>query len=167
MTTTMFDAALSMVATRLPGFDDDHRAELVHSTRELAAERSGPGRAAEVVALAGLALRMRARRTPRLVVRGAVLGAVLVLVALGSLAAGDVLALRVVWAAVVPTVLVALGWFDPRYAVAAAVLWLWRLAAAGLDAVPDVTVTFVRLVAMAAGVLFAICVTRVSLRRLA
>lgn len=163
----MFDTALSLVATRLSGFDDDHREELVSSTRELAAERGRAGRLAEVVLLGGLALRLRARRTSRLVVRGVALGGVLVLLAVASLSlADDSLALRVVWAAVVPAVLVALGWFDPRYAAAAGVVWLWRFLAADPGAAPDAVLTFVRLAFMAAGVFFAFTVTRLSLRRL-
>lgn len=156
----MFDAALTMVATRMPGFDDDHREELVSTTRELAAERSPLGRLAEVVLLAGLALRLRARRQDHLVVRGVILGLALVLVAVLTSDA------RLLWAALVPGGLVALGWFDPRYAAAAAVIWLWRFLAADPGAVPDATVTFVRLVLMAAGVFFAFAVARISLRRL-
>lgn len=163
----MFDAALSLVATRMPGLDDDHREELVSSTRELAAERGRAGRLAEVVSLGGLALQLRARRTPRLVLRGLVLGGLLVLLAVGSLSwAEGSIALRVAWAAVVPTALVAVGWFDPRYAAAAAVVWLWRFLAADPGAAPDAVLTFVRLAFMAAGVFFAFAVTRLSLRRL-
>jgi hypothetical protein len=162
----MFDAALTIVATRMAGFDEDHRQELVSSTRELAAERSRVGRAAEVVFLAGLALRLRARRTPRLVLRGLALGGVLVVAALASFALTDALAVRVAWAAVVPTALVAAGWFDARYAAAAAVVWLWRFLTADPGSDPDPAVTFLRLAFMAAGVFAASTVTRLSLRRL-
>lgn len=163
---TVFDTALTMVATRMPGFDDDHREELVLTTRELAAERSRLGRLSEVVLLAGLALRLRARRKDHLVVRGVVVGLVLVLAAVVSLSATDSVVLHVVWAAAVPTALVAVGWFDPRYAAAAAVIWLWRFLAADPGAVPDASVTFLRLVLMATGVFFAFAVARISLRRL-
>ena len=163
---TMFDTALSLVATRLPGFDDDRRDELVSSTRALAADQGRVARATEVVLLAGLALRLRARQSSRLTLRGLALGALLVLVAVGSLSLTDAVALRVVWAVVVPGALVAVGWFDPRYAAAAGVIWLWRFLSADPGAAPDATVTFVRLVLMAAGVLCALAVTRVSLRRL-
>lgn len=163
---TMFDTALSLVATRMPGFDDDHRRELVLSTRELAADKGRAGRMAEVAWLAGLALRLRARRTPRLVLRGVALGLALVLVAVASLSSTDALALTVAWGVVVPAALLAAGWFDPRYATSAGVLWLWRFLAADPGAVPDATVTFVRLVLMATGVFLAFTVTRVSLRRM-
>lgn len=157
---TMLDAALTVVAARMPGFDDDRREELLHSTRELAAERGRLGRVAEVGVLAGLVLRLRARRTSHVVLRGLVLGMALVLVAVTTTDA------RLVWAVLVPGALLALGWFDPRYATAAAVIWLWRFVTADPGATPDATVTFLRLVAMAAGVFSAFFVARLSLRRL-
>ncbi|MDQ3758287.1 MAG: hypothetical protein M3394_10610, partial [Actinomycetota bacterium] len=64
-------------------------------------------------------------------------------------------------AVAVPVLLVALGWHDPRYAAAAAVIWAWRFFAGGVE-----DFAFLRLLAMAAGILVAVTVAQASLRRL-
>lgn len=153
-----FDTALGFVAGRLPGFDEPRRDEVVATAREAAAGAGPLTRAAEVASLVGLGLRLRARRSSHLLWRGAALG-------VASAAAMPFLPFAV--AASVPIVLVLLGWFDPRYAVAAAVIWAWRFVVAGTGEAPDATVVlFVRLVVMAVGVLCATAVTQASLRRL-
>jgi hypothetical protein len=145
------DSALGFVADRLPGFDDDRRHDVVATAREAAAD-SRAARAAEVCSLVALWLRLRARRTPGLLWRGALLG----------VTASAVLALAPFSVVVaVPVVLVALGWFDPRYAAAATVVWTWRFFAVGID-----DFAFLRLLAMAFGILVAVTVAQASLRRL-
>jgi hypothetical protein len=75
----------------------------------------------------------------------------------------------------VPAVLLAVGWFDPRYAVAATVVWLWRLVAVDLgelagavDALAD-ELTFrlllARWLAMGLGVVLAWQVSNAAIRR--
>ena len=153
-----FDSALTFVAERLPGFDGDRRHELVATVREATADTGPSTRAAEVGSLLGLWLRLRARRSAHLLWRGA---------ALGTLLAATTAFSPVPIAVVVPVVLLGLGWFDPRYAAAAAVIWVWRFVDAGVGELPEATVVlFLRLVAMAAGVLGAVAVTQASLRRL-
>jgi hypothetical protein len=152
------DRAVGLVVRRLPGFDGERRAEVVATVREATTGAGPVTRAAEVASLLGLGLRLRARRSAHLLVRGAALGtAVAVLTAFAP----------VPIAVVVPVVLLGLGWFDPRYAAAAAVVWTWRFVVAGVGEVPATgVVLFLRLVAMATGVLAATAVTQASLRRL-
>lgn len=147
-----FDAALVFVAERLPGFDDHRREDVVTTTREAAAAAGPLARAAEVCSLVALWLRLRARRASHLLWRGAVLG--LALGAVSTVAPTPV-------AVVVPVLLLGLGWCDPRYAAAAAVIWVGRFAAAGFG-----DFAFLRLLAMAVGILGAVTVAQVSLRRL-
>ncbi|HEX2039357.1 MAG TPA: hypothetical protein VHF47_06450 [Acidimicrobiales bacterium] len=146
------DAALVFVAERLPGFDDDRRHDVVATTREAAASAGALARVAEVGSLLALWLRLRARRTPRLLVRGALLG-----LALAAALASAPLPVAVA----VPVALVALGWFDPRYAAAACAVWTWRFVAGGFA-----DFAFLRLLAMAVGILVAVTVAQASLRRL-
>jgi hypothetical protein len=147
-----FDAALVFVADRLPGFDDDRREDVVATARQAAVAAGPAARAAEVCSLVALWLRLRAVRTPHLLVRGAGLGAVAA-AALAFAPFGVVVA--------VPVALLLLGWFDPRYAAAAAVVWVWRFFAGGID-----DFAFLRLLAMAVGVLAAVTVAQASWRRL-
>ncbi|MDQ3756823.1 MAG: hypothetical protein M3394_03125, partial [Actinomycetota bacterium] len=72
-----FDSAVSFVAARLPGFDDDRRHDVVATTREATAAAGPIARAVEVCSLVALWLRLRAQRTSHLLVRGAVAGLVL------------------------------------------------------------------------------------------
>lgn len=148
-----FDSALVFVAERLPGFDDDRRDDVVTTTREATATAGPLARAAEVGSLVALWLRLRAQRTSYLLPRGAVLGLVLG-------AASTVAPLPV--AVAVPVLLLAFGWLDPRYAAAAAVIWAWRFLAGGFG-----DFAFLRLLAMAVGILAAVTVAQASLRRLA
>ena len=152
------DRALVIVAERLPGFDGARRAEVLATVHEVTADAGPVTRAAEVGSLLGLGLRLRARRSAHLLWRGA---------ALGTVVAAATAFVPVPIAVVVPIVLLALGWFDPRYAAAAAVVWTWRFVAAGIGEIPATgVVLFLRLLAMAAGVLAATAVTQASLRRL-
>jgi hypothetical protein len=144
-----FDAALVFVADRLPGFDDDRREDVVVTTRQAAAAGSP---LAEVGSLVALWLRLRAQRTRHLLLRGAFLGAVV--------AAALAFAPLPV-AVAVPVVLVAVGWFDPRYAAAAGVVWAWRFVSGGFA-----DFAFLRLLAMAVGILVAVTVVQASSRRL-
>jgi len=144
------DAAVVFVADRLPGFDDDRREDVVATTREAAAAGSA---LAEVGSLVALWLRLRAQRTSHLLLRGAALG--LVLAVAVSAAPFPV-------AVAVPVALVACGWLDPRYAAAAGVIWAWRFVAGGFG-----DYAFLRLLAMAIGVLVAVTVAQASWRRLA
>ena len=147
-----FDTALVFVAERLPGFDDERRDEVVTTTREAVAAAGPMTRAAEVGSLVALWLRLRAQRSSHLLWRGAVLGTVVA-------AASTFVPLPV--AAAVPLLLVALGWFDPRYAAAATVIWAGRFVAGGFG-----DFAFVRLLAMAVGILAAVTVAQASWRRL-
>lgn len=146
------DAALVFVADRLPGFDADRRHEVVATTREATVAAGLVARVAELAGLVALWLRLRAQRTPHLLLRGT--------------AVGLIMAVVVAWAPLpvavaVPVALVGLGWFDPRYAAAACVIWAWRFAAGGLG-----DFAFLRLLAMAVGILVAVTVAQASLRRL-
>ncbi len=152
----------------------------------VAAARRGRSRWAtvirELIGLIALGFRLRCRRATDdrpapIVVQGLIAGGagVGVLVAAGSIGApaGALVAVGVV----APAMLLAAGWFDPRLAVAATVVWGWRFAVANHDAVLGdlgrlgwgITVTelIVRWVMMAAGVLVALVVARTSIRRAA
>ena len=146
------DTALVFVAERLPGFDDDRRDDVVTTTREATATAGSMARVAEVGSLVALWLRLRAQRASHLLLRGLVLGLLLG-------AASLFLPLPV--AVAVPLALLALGWFDPRYAAAATVIWVWRFVAGGFG-----DFAFLRLLAMAVGILAAVTVAQASHRRL-
>ncbi len=90
---------------------------------------------------------------------------------------GGLLFVRVTWIALIPAGLIAAGWFDPRYAVAAGTVWAWRLLTADFAEVPREVAAVIdelaipglvaRIVLMALGIACAALVTRASLRRLA
>lgn len=78
-------------------------------------------------------------------------------------------------AAVGPLFLLAVGWFDPRYAIAATMVWVWRLAAVDvvdvvsgasqLGADAELTLLAARWLLMGAGVLAGTAVSQRSLTR--
>ncbi len=78
---------------------------------------------------------------------------------------------------VVGAVCLVAGWFDPRLAVAATVVWVWRFLAVDPPRIGDAVVALagdldleallVRWIAMAAGVVVGLAVSRLSVRRAA
>ena len=180
----MFERLLAWLVDHLVGLDREHRAEVRATTLAVAAERGRGERVLELISLGGLALQLRGRRAlresrARVLAAGGVLGLAVVLasVAVAAVAppTADV-AIVVVSGGVIPTALVTAGWFDPRYAAAAGVIWTSRFLSADLGDVPhavgavvgdlEATQLLGRLVVMASGVIVAAVVMRSSLRRL-
>ncbi len=155
--------------------------EAVQVTAAAALANAGPfGQVREIASLLGLGLRLRSRSAtgdrPRTIVgQGVIIG----LVAIAALACGALLGLSLaavqILAVAVPALALGISWFDPRLAVAAATVWALRLVATDhvefvgdLERLgSDVTVSglVVRWLAMASGVLAAIVIARLAIRR--
>lgn len=183
-------AAAAWLAHRLDGVDTGFRCDVAATSAD--AIRSAPhtrARWCEVASLVGLAVRLRARqrtgaRAAAVWRHGLVLGFVLLATALGAVRltgevagppAGTVVSVAATLAC--PVALAAAGWWDPRLAVAATVLWGWRFLDANTGDLGEAVVAhlwlgdptlLVRWLAMAAGVAlawwFACTATRRSLR---
>jgi hypothetical protein len=136
---------------------------------------AGTGIALPLVVLGAVALghRFDARTCPvgaGLAVAGIAAGATVAALAPGATPAGLVVA-----GVAVPLVLLGVGWFDPRYAVAATVVWAWRLVAVdvgelagAVQALGDeaaLRLLLARWLLMALGVVAAWRVSRAAIRR--
>ncbi|MGH9119214.1 MAG: hypothetical protein ACRD0A_15435 [Acidimicrobiales bacterium] len=149
---------------------------LAGGTVLLQAATTGPPSVSSLVVLGAVAVghRFDARRCP---VGGAVCAAAVI----GGCIGAALLPAPTVAVIVTPTILtvaiglLAMGWFDPRYAVAATLVWFWRFIAVDIDELGRAMVALGdraefqllvgRWLVMGAGVVFGWRVTEAAIRR--